>query len=33
MVVMLNGMYVGIVSAKQYSVKQLEKAGFTVVIR
>lgn len=33
MVVMLNGMYVGIVDAKAYSVKDLEEAGFTVVIK
>ena len=31
MVVMLNGMYVGRVSAKQYTVKELQDAGFTVI--
>ncbi len=33
MVVMLNGMYVGTVDAKAYSVETLEKAGFTVIIK
>lgn len=31
MVVMLNGMYVGRVSANEYTVKELELAGFTVI--
>lgn len=30
---MLNGMYVGIVDAKKYSVRELENAGFTVKIK
>lgn len=30
---MLNGMYVGTVNAKAYSVKDLEEAGFTVIIK
>jgi hypothetical protein len=32
MVVMINGMYVGTVDATQYSVKELQNAGFTVII-
>ena len=33
MIVMLNGMYVGTVDAKAYSVKTLEEAGFTIIIK
>ena len=33
MVVMINGMYVGTVDAKEYDIKELEQAGFTVVIK
>lgn len=33
MIIMLNGMYVGKVDAREYTVKELENAGFTVVIK
>lgn len=33
MIVTINGRYIGIVDAKQYTVKQLEEAGFTVVYK
>ena len=33
MVVMLNGMYIGTVDAKAYSIKALEEAGFTIIIK
>lgn len=32
MIVMINGMYVGRVDATEYTVRELELAGFTVVI-
>ena len=32
MVVMINGMYVGKVDVTEYSVKELQDAGFTVII-
>ena len=31
MIVMFNGMYVGRVSANEYTVRELESAGFTVI--
>ena len=30
---MLNGMYVGMVDTKKYTVRELENAGFTVKIK
>lgn len=33
MIITINGRYIGIVDAKQYTVKQLEEAGFTVVYK
>ena len=33
MIVMVNGMYVGTVDAKAYSIKALEDAGFTVIVK
>ena len=33
MIVMINGMYVGKVDATEYSVRELEEAGFTVIVK
>jgi hypothetical protein len=33
MAIMLNGVYVGTVDATRYSVRELENAGFTVVVK
>ena len=33
MIVMINGMYVGTVEANEYTVHELESAGFTVIIK
>ena len=32
MTVMINGMYIGKVDVTEYSVKELQDAGFTVII-
>ena len=33
MVVMMNGYVVGVVDAREYAVKTLEEAGFTVIVK
>lgn len=33
MVVKINGMYIGTVNPKEYDIKELERAGFTVIIK
>lgn len=32
MIIMIKGMYIGRVDAKEYTVEELQNAGFTVVI-
>ena len=33
MIIMVNGTIVGTVDPKQYSIKELEEAGFTVILK
>ena len=33
MVLYFNGMYIGTIEANEYTVRELESAGFTVVIK
>ncbi len=33
MIIMFNGMYVGTIEANEYTVHELESAGFTVIIK
>lgn len=33
MIIMVNGIIVGTVDPKQYSIKKLEEAGFTVIVK
>lgn len=33
MVIMINGIVVGTIDPKQYSIKELEEAGFTVIVK
>ena len=33
MIIMVNGTIVGTVDPKEYSIKELEEAGFTVIVK